>query len=93
MFVCVGHIHRHGPAAAPGKARLQSCPGSFASIWLTVWPTTDALTFENFEILVAVKCRLGMAIGFDGPDIHGHRSLTTNVERHLSAKYTALLVV
>jgi hypothetical protein len=39
-----------------------------------------------------MRRRLGIAIGFDGPDPHGHASLTTNVGGRLNARHTALLV-
>ena len=55
-------------AAAPGKARLHSCCGRFASVWLTVCPTSSLLSLENSEFLVAMRRRLGIAISFDGAD-------------------------
>ena len=79
-------------AAAAGKARLFSCGGRFASVWLTVCPTTELLTLDNEEMQVAMRRRLGIAIGYDGPDPHGHSSLTSNVGARLNAKHTALLV-
>ena len=40
-------------AACTGKARLQSCTGRFASAWMVVAPTSDALTFTNVEMQIA----------------------------------------
>ena len=78
-------------AAAPAKARLHSCSGRDASVWLTVCPTTELLTFGNFELQVAMRRRLGVAICHDGADAHGHSALTTNIGGRLNAKHTALL--
>ena len=78
-------------AAAPGKARLFSCCGRFASVWLTVCPTTELLAFENCNLQVAVRRRLGLAICHEGADTHGHAALTTNIGGRLNAKHTALL--
>ena len=78
-------------AAATGKARLFSCTGRFAAAWMTIAPTSDSLTFTNAEILIAMRRRLGLAVCFDGPDTHGHLSLTTNVGARLNARHTSWL--
>ena len=79
-------------AASTGKARLFSCTGRFAPAWMTVAPTSDSLFMSNVEFQIAMRRRLGIAaVGFDGPDPHGHGSLTTNVGSRLNARHTAWL--
>ena len=39
-----------------------------------------------------MRRRLGIAISFEGPDPHGHGSLTTNEEARLNARHTSWLV-
>ena len=59
-------------AVSPGKARIHSCMGPFAAIWLLVCPTTAGLTIANDLLQCAVRRRLGIACSYDGPDPHGH---------------------
>ena len=40
-----------------------------------VCPTSPSLQLENFEFMVAVRRRLGIAISFSGMDPHGHWDL------------------
>ena len=62
-------------AATPGKARLRSCSGPFSSTWLTTCPTTSGLVMSNCVLQFAMRRRLGIAVCFDGPDVHGHAVL------------------
>jgi hypothetical protein len=62
-------------AATPGKARLRSCSGPFSSTWLTVCPTTSGMVLPNWVLQFAMRRRLGIAVCFDGPDVHGHAVL------------------
>ena len=75
-------------AACAGKARLLSCTGRFASAWMVVAPRTDALSFTNQELLIAMRRRLGIAVSFEGPDAHGHASLATNLGARMNARDT-----
>jgi len=75
-------------AACAGKARLLSCTGRFAYAWMVVAPRTDALSFTNQELLIAMRRRLGIAVSFEGPDAHGHASLATNLGARMNARHT-----
>ena len=55
-------------AASSGKARMYSCTGPFAATWLTVCPTSDALSMSNAVMQFAIRRRLGIAVCFDGPE-------------------------
>ena len=79
-------------AACTGKARLWSCTGRFAAAWMVTAPRSDATTFLNVEMHIAMKRRLGMAISYEGPDAHGYANLTTNVGGRLNARHLAWLV-
>lgn len=79
-------------AASTGKARLESCMGPFASTWLTASPTTDTLCLRNAEFMCEVRRRLGIAVCFDGPDQHGHGTMTSNRGGVLNARHSYLLV-
>ena len=75
-------------AASAGKARLHSCMGRFSSAWMIVAPTCDSLSLSNIEFQIAMRRRLGIATSFEGPDTHGHSSLTTNIGGRLNARHT-----
>jgi hypothetical protein len=78
-------------AASPGKARLHSCMGPFASVWLTICPTTDALTFANTDFQCVIKWRLGIAVRIDGSEAHGYSSMCDNRGARLNARHSGLL--
>ena len=59
-------------AATTGKSRVRSCMGPYSATWLTVCPTTDALTIKSSVLQFAIRRRLGIAACWDGPDPHGH---------------------
>jgi len=75
-------------AATPGKARLHSCMGPFASVWLTACPTTESLTITNMHLQCAMRRRLGLAVAFEGADVHGHECLTDNRWARLNIRHT-----
>ena len=68
-----------------------SCRGCYASAWMIVAPTTDSLALSNVGIQIAMRRRLGLAIGYEGSDTHGHASLTTNTGGGLNARHTSWL--
>ena len=72
-------------AATLGKARLYSCMGPFSSVWLTVGPTTEALTFNDGQLQCAMRRRLGIAVSFDNDDVHGHTCFRDNTGGRLNA--------
>ena len=78
-------------AACPGKARLQSCRGPFSGTWLTVCPTTEALTMADPDFQIAVRRRLGIATCMEGPDPHGHSKLATAFGGGMQARHSKLL--
>ena len=78
-------------AAATGKARLHSCMGPYASTWLTVCPTSDALKMDDSDMWCAVRRRLGIAVCFEGPDVHGYGSLTRNLMGRLNSRHRWLI--
>ena len=49
------------------------------------------LTLQNFEMIVAMRRRLGIAVCFEGSDPHGHASLTTNLGGRLNARHKVLV--
>lgn len=79
-------------AVAAGKARLFSCCGRVAPVLLTVCPTTNLLRLGDPEVQVAMRPRLSIAVGSDGPDPRAHSSLTANAGARSNAKHAALLV-
>ena len=74
-------------AATMGKARVQASMGPYASIWLTVCPTTPNLWLDNAQLLCAVRRRLGIAVLFEGMDPHGHSTMTTNHNGRLNVRH------
>ena len=78
-------------AASPDKARLYSCRGPFAGTWLTICPTSEALTLADPVMQTAVRRRLGVAISVDGPDPHGHGKLATALGGGMQARHSKLL--
>ena len=77
-------------AATVGKSRLRSCSGPFAATWMTVCPTTDALTMNNWVFQFAVRRRLGLAVCWDGPDAHAHAIIATRGAA-MNARHTVML--
>ena len=53
---------RAGISASGDVARLRSCSGPWASTWLCICPTSPGLVFQNFELLVSLRFRLGLSI-------------------------------
>ena len=78
-------------AACPGKARLDSCTGPFAFVWLTVCPTSDILTLKDAELQRAIRRRFGIAVSFDGPDPHRYGTMSGNRGGRLNARHSGLL--
>ena len=78
-------------AATVGKARLYSCMGAFSAVWLTVCPSTEALAISNLHLQCAMRRRLGIAIGFEGDDVHGHAALTDNRWARLNIRHNLLV--
>ena len=52
---------RRRNAQATGKSRLMSCRGRFSAAWLTAYPGTGALEFQEAELQSAMRLRLGLA--------------------------------
>ena len=71
-------------AASSSKARLNSCMGPFASVWLTVCPTSEALRLSSAEVMCAIRRRLGIAVAFEGEDVHGHAVFGDNTGGRLN---------
>ena len=78
-------------AATQGKARLQSCSGPYAAIWLTICPTTAALELDNALMDFAIRRRLGIAVTIDGVDPHGHARICDNLGARWSARHSGML--
>ena len=78
-------------AISPNKARVYSCMGPFASIWLLVCPTTVGLTISNDLLQCAVRRRLGVACSFEGPDSHGHSRLADGTNSRLYTRHTEMV--
>ena len=76
-------------ASASGKARLRSASGPFAATWLTICPSTKALTMTDRVFSYAMRRRLGLTINFEG-DLHGHRRLASNLDSRLNTRYTMM---
>ena len=77
-------------AASSGKARVHSCMGPFSAVWLTVCPTSVAMSIANPQLQCAIRRRLGIAVNFSG-DAHGHNCLTDNTGARLNARHDTLL--
>ena len=78
-------------AATSGKARLHSCMGPFSAVWLTACPTTEALAISNMHFQLAMRRRLGIAVCFEGDDVHGHAALTDNREARLNIRHNLVV--
>ena len=87
-------------SGAPGPARLRSCSGPNASVWLTVCPTSPALRLRNSELLTAMRLRLGLVVPQDGThceacrtqlDRLGYHRLTCTRTARLHTRHSALL--
>ena len=77
-------------AATAGKSRMRSCTGPFAATWLTVCPSTEALTMTNIVLQFAMRRRLGTAACCDGPDQHGHDRIAQRGSA-MNARHTLLV--
>jgi len=84
----------------PGPARLRSCAGPFASVWLTAAPTSDALQLSNDEMMCTMRRRLGLPIeglaerceGCRAPlDPYGHHRLACTRTGRLHARHRGLV--
>ena len=82
----------HGPRSrtTAGKSRPRSCSGPSAATWRTVCPTTGALVMDNCVFLFAMKRWLGLAVCWDGPDVHGHAHIATR-GAGMSARHTVMI--
>ena len=78
-------------AACVGKARLRSCMGRFAGAWLVVCPTSPALEFDDCDLLCAMRLRVGMAIKFEGGDLHGHTALAVSTGGGINARHSVVI--
>ena len=58
---------------------------------MTVCPTTDALSFDDGELLFAVRRRLGVAVCHDGLDAHGHYRLAVSLGGRTHARHSTLI--
>ena len=65
--------------------------GPFSSTWLTSSPTSQALRLSNVELQCEMRRRLGIAVCFEGPDPHGHGTMSDNVDGRLNACHSGLL--
>ena len=65
--------------------------GAFSSVWLTVCPTTTSLSISNVHLQCAVRRRLGIAVTFEGDDVHGHASLTDNRWARLNIRHNGVV--
>ena len=57
---------------------------------MTVCPTTDALTMNNWVFQFAVRRRLGLAVCWDRPDAHAHAIIATRGAA-MNARHTVML--
>ena len=73
---------RGSESGAPGPARLRSCGGPNASVWLTVCPTSPALSLRNSELLTALRLRLGLPVPQDGSHCEACRSRLDELGYH-----------
>ena len=81
----------HSNAACVGKARLRSCMGQFAGAWLVSCPTSPALVFDDCDLLCAVRLRLGMAIRYEGGDLHGYTALAVSMGGGINARHSVVI--
>ena len=75
-----------------GPARLRSCSGRGASVWLTVCPTSPLLTLECPLMLGALRLRLGLPVSQAGVSCEGCRAVLDDLGYHrLTCTRTARL--
>ena len=65
--------------------------GPFSAVWLTACPTTEALAISNMHFQLAMRRRLGIAVCFEGNDVHGHAALTDNREARLNIRHNLVV--
>ena len=65
--------------------------GSLSAVWLTVSPTTPSLQISNKHLQCAMRRRLGIAVHFEGEDLHGHRCFTTNLGGRLNGRHNTVV--
>jgi hypothetical protein len=78
-------------AVSSGKTRLRSCMGPFAAVWLTVCPSSDGLILPNWDLMFAMRRRLGIAVTYDGNDVHGHSCFGDNTGGRLNVRHNMVL--
>ena len=79
-------------SGAPGPARLRSCGGRNAAVWLTVCPTSRSLHLRNAELLTALRLRLGLPVPQEGARCEGCRAALDPLGYHrLTCTRTARL--
>ena len=65
--------------------------GPFAAVWLTVCPASQALTLSNWELMFAMRRRLGIAVVHDVADVHGHSCFGDNTNGRLNIRHNCVL--
>jgi hypothetical protein len=84
----------------PGPARLRSCGGPFASVWLTAAPTSDSLRLSTTELQCALRRRLGLPVSAVAErcegcsrqlDAYGHHRMACTRTGRLHARHKGLL--
>ena len=87
-----------GPS--PDPARLRSCAGPAAGLWLAVCPSTPALRMSAEELLCALRLRLGLPVAYDGGrcsacrvclDAHGYHRMVCNRSGGAHARHRHLV--
>ena len=73
---------RRGTGPLPGPARLRSCAGPFASVWLTAAPTSEALQLSTTEMQCTLRRRLGLPMEGLADRCEGCRALLDPYGHH-----------
>ena len=75
----------------PGPARLRSCCGRHGATWMTAAPTSQQLRLSSFDMVSALRLRLGLPINPESSDSMGYRRLADHRSQRLHARHRGLV--